>query len=85
MTRRQCRWYCPACRREWVFSRHGPEGNCPACGGPDIARVEFEGLFDIHTPQEAMVGLPEMPAPARRESDILAPPIALVTEDLWRP
>lgn len=32
-----------------MFRTMGPEGNCPACGSPEIEQIVFEGLFDSRT------------------------------------
>jgi hypothetical protein len=48
--RSQQRWRCRECFREWAYAHEWNECNCPACGSPEIERVEFKGLFDINTP-----------------------------------
>ncbi len=83
--RTQKRWECRECHREWIHRTQGPDGNCPACGSPEIYRVEFSGLFDIHTPAAVMQGHVEAPPPVKRESEVVPPPMTLTTEDLWRP
>ncbi len=88
--RTQTRWACGSCHREWIFKKEGPEDTCPVCGIKG-SRVEYQGLFDIHTPADVMRGLHEAPLrdapppPAQRQSEIVPPPMTLANEDLWRP
>lgn len=38
------RWFCRACRREWIFKHDLPEDAC-ICGSADIERVEYRPAF----------------------------------------
>jgi hypothetical protein len=85
--RTQKRWKCHDCQREWIYKTAlaGPVDNCPACGSQWFEQITFTGLFDINTPPAVSEGIPEAPAPVKRDSVVLDPPMTLQREDLWRP
>jgi len=59
---------CRECRREWAWRRvspyTGPATHCPACGGQYLDVIEVKGFFDIDTPLDVSLGLPDTPASA---------------------
>ena len=59
------RWYCPECRRQWLYAnRWIPGSNCPACGGQYVQQVDYDAPFPGGDYQGAIqVPLPE---PERR-------------------
>lgn len=78
--RTQKRWYCWDCRREWAYRHEGPEDECPGCSSRRIERIEFQGLFDIHTPKAVSVNAQDdmKPPSGGKVSEIQRPPLVLV-------
>lgn len=80
------RWFCSACRREWIYSyRWTAEQGCPLCQSAAIREVEYRPAFvGADLPRDAS-GNPVLadtaPVPAWAEVTLPAPVLALAADE----